>query len=423
MEQGVELEARILTLLRRKSNYYKYRKLLQPQFFQQEVTRSIFTLIDEHFSSGKAEETKLTRVNLKVLAHQKIRNRDLKLEVLKLIRETRQFSTRDNAIIENATKDFVQRNLVKIAILKGLEALDKPITDFAEVNDHISQAMAISTEKDADYYQYFHDTLDRIDDDKLTRISTGIPTLDKILGGGLTQGSLTVFLAPPERGKTLALVNIATAALYRGLTVGYLTLELSERWVARRFDLRISGRSITLLRNDPTRIKNPLAALRKNGCSLVIKDYSADNPRIEDLRSFIINYQNRHKQNFDLLCVDYADLISPSRNYKQERFGIKEVYTNLRRLGLEFNFPIVTASQANRKSSNKLIVTMEDFAEDYAKAAISDVVIAICQTPEELESDMSRLYVCKNRLTGKHKVFRVEYKSKTMFMGEQRNEN
>lgn len=418
MNSEQEIEYRILSYLRRKVNYYKYKGLLHDYFFQVEATRQIFSLISEYFMSTDTKR-KLTISNLKLLVYQKIRNTDLKNECISLSNSIRHYKTIDNEVVEETIRDFARRQIVRKAILTGLEELDKPNPNFSLVYEHIEKAMLISSKGEKEFYSYFSDPEARVTEEREEDvIGTNIAPLDQALDGGNRKGEMVVVLAPPERGKTLTLVNFGVAALYQGLTVGYITLELAERRIARRFDLRLTGRPIELLRKDPGRIKNPLAALHKTGCDLVIKDYSAEDPRVEDIRAFIINYQNKTKKKFDLIIIDYADLISPTRAHKTERFGIKEVYTNLRRMANELKVPLLTASQANRKSTGKLVVTMEDFAEDFAKAAIADVVIAICQTKEELEEDMCRLYIAKNRSTGRHPIIRMTMKPKTMFLGE-----
>lgn len=419
MEENLEIEERVLAVIRRKTNYYKYRKILQPHFFQLESHKQVFTLIDECYTDGLVTDSKLQLYQLRVSAQQKIRHAELKEEVLKAIRSLKKYKTRDNPIMESAIKDFVKRQLVKTSVLKSLELLEKPGADFTEVGECINKALLISTEDDKNCYHYFDSLDERFSrEDEQPRISTTIPDLDKYTDRGFGPGELIVVLAPPERGKTLCLVNFGVAGLAQGKTVGYITLELGERMIARRFDLRISGRPLNVLRDDPLRIKNPLRALRKTGCDLVIKDFSAIGPQINDIRSFIVNYQNRMRKNFDILIVDYADLINPTHIHKQERFGIKEVYTDLRRIANELQIPIITASQANRKSVDKKVITMEDFAEDFQKAAIADIVLALCQTPEELEEELCRIFIAKNRSTGKHPVLWMKMKPSTMYLGE-----
>lgn len=414
-----EIELRIISILRKKQNYFKYNAILHHSFFQTEETKQLYNLIDEYFQIKN--KTKLTRADLRILVYQKIKNPDLNKACLEAVGFLKKYKPKDNEVIEEAIKDFSKRHYAKQAILSGLEALDQNTPDFSAVQEHLGKALTIST--DLKYMRYFEEDREiDIEESGRGQIFTGIPKLDEALGGGVGAGELVVVLAPPERGKTLAMINLGTAALYQGKKVGFLTLELSERKLSRRFDLRISGRTTEILKKNPGRIKQPLALLRKTGCDLVIKDYSAEDPKLEDIKSFIVNYQNRMCQKFDMIIVDYADLIRPSKIHKNERFGIKEVYTNLRRMANEFQIPIVTASQANRKSVNKLIVSMEDFAEDFQKAAIADVIIAICQTPEELEDDLCRLYIAKNRSTGKHAYFRLTMKPSIMFLGEERNQ-
>jgi replicative DNA helicase len=422
MDHSLALELRILSVIRNKKSYYKYNTFLKQEFFQSEPTRQLFSLIEEYYEESKKTEDKLSRSDLKVIVHKNIRNEDLKKDTLRAIKKMSKLRVKDNIIFEEAIKDFAKRNLVKKAILSGLEILESPKADFTEIQEHLDKAINISVNIDEGCCQYFEAPENRLRlDTRESVISSGIPSLDGALGGGFGPGELIVILAPPERGKTLTLINFAAAALYQGKKVGYLTLEISARKVARRFDLRISGRTFEGLKKEPSRIKTPLAFLRKTGCDLIIKDYSAEDPTIQDLKSFIINYQNRSKGNFDILCVDYADLIKPSKTFKTERFGIKEVYTNLRRLANEFHLPIVTASQANRKAMDKKILSMEDFAEDFGKAAVADVVISICQSPEELEDELCRLYLAKNRTTGKHLYFRVNMRPTLMYVGEGNN--
>lgn len=58
-------------------------------------------------------------------------------------------------------------------------------------------------------------------------LSTGVPQLDRVLGGGLPQGALAIILGPPGSGKTTLASQIAFAAAQRGQQALLLTA-LSE---------------------------------------------------------------------------------------------------------------------------------------------------------------------------------------------------
>ena len=58
-------------------------------------------------------------------------------------------------------------------------------------------------------------------------ISTGIPQLDKILGGGVPRGRITVFFGEYSAAKTFLVQMLAKQAIAQGLTVGYIDTERS----------------------------------------------------------------------------------------------------------------------------------------------------------------------------------------------------
>ncbi len=58
-------------------------------------------------------------------------------------------------------------------------------------------------------------------------LPTGVPQLDRVLGGGLPRGALAIILGPPGSGKTTLASQIAFAAAKRGQQALFLTA-LSE---------------------------------------------------------------------------------------------------------------------------------------------------------------------------------------------------
>jgi replicative DNA helicase len=100
---------------------------------------------------------------------------------------------------------------------------------------------------------------------------------------------------------------------------------------------------------------------------------------------------------FDMVIDDYPDLIKPTKHFSDKRFELSEIYTDLRALGDKYGVPIWGASQANRAALSKEVITIQDIAEDIGKAAIADVIIALCQTRDEHDMEVCRLYMAKVR--------------------------
>lgn len=410
------VELKILSTIRSRRNWYKYRPVLQPGFFSTEANRQIFYLTEQFFK--KHDDRKLIVADLKMLVIKYIKDKELKQDCLNIAISLRKIQTNDSMMVEDLVKDFAKRQLVKLAITEGIALLDEPNLDLAGIKGHVDRAMSLTTETEDNVYHYFKDPSERIKEETIEKkVSTGIDKLDEVLDGGMSPGELCVFLGPPGRGKTTALINIGVGALLRGLTVFHVTLEISDRKIARRYDMRISGRTFLSLKTDPERIHNPLLKLRKNGCDLIIKDWSMESPTVDDLYGVIISYQARMGKKMDIVIVDYGDLLGASHSHKDSRFALEEIYTELRRLAVKLKVPLYTASQSNRESLNKMLVGMKDVAESFGKVKVADVVIGICQTPEEDEDKLVRLFIAKSRKASGHPVIKLEMDPDKMWMG------
>jgi predicted ATP-dependent serine protease len=77
-------------------------------------------------------------------------------------------------------------------------------------------------------FEYYHK--------KDLKIPTGHPFFDKVMRGGPTRKTLNALMAPPHAGKTLGLVNIARGALNAGYNVLYITAEMAQEEISKRFD-------------------------------------------------------------------------------------------------------------------------------------------------------------------------------------------
>ena len=80
------------------------------------------------------------------------------------------------------------------------------------------------------------------------RITTGCGEMDRVLGGGLVPGSLTLFAGEPGVGKSTLLLQIAEAVASGGAKALYVSGEESEQQIKLRAErLGLNGRNIFLL--------------------------------------------------------------------------------------------------------------------------------------------------------------------------------
>ena len=230
-------------------------------------------------------------------------------------------------------------------------------------------------------------------------VPTGIMGLDDYLrGGGLGEKELGVILAPTNRGKSMMLKHIAEFNMLRGLNALIFTLEMSEDRYLDRFDMSVSRLTTNEMLANPEKIRKKLKEISDNPSygKVHIKEYPTQMATVENLRSYT---DNLRRSGFfpDFVIVDYADLLSSSKKYSEKRHEHSHIYETLRGWAVEEEFPVWTATQANRGSLSKTQVTVADISEDFGKAMIADVIIGLCQSKKEKDNQEMRLFVAKNR--------------------------
>ncbi|MBT8131217.1 MAG: AAA family ATPase, partial [Gammaproteobacteria bacterium] len=112
--------------------------------------------------------------------------------------------------------------------------------------------------------------LDEIDEDPEERRRIGLSELDRVLGGGLVPGSVTLIGGDPGIGKSTLLMQ-AAAMLSKEVGVLYVTGEESLRQLslrARRLGLQEAGVDVLA----ETQVEQIVALAAKNAPGLVIID-------------------------------------------------------------------------------------------------------------------------------------------------------
>jgi len=107
----------------------------------------------------------------------------------------------------------------------------------------------------------------------MDRIDTGIAELNRVLGGGLTKGTLTLIAGEPGIGKSTLILQAAVSMARRGLTVLYVTGEESAEQIRMRADrVASSGIPPSLLILTETNIDAVLEAVGSENPDFLIID-------------------------------------------------------------------------------------------------------------------------------------------------------
>ena len=304
------------------------------------------------------------------------------------------------------TEKFCQDKAVYNAIMASIGILDDSSgkTSKGAIPQILSDALAVSFDthighdfiEDADSrYEFYHT--------KETRVPFDLDYLNKATNGGLPKKTLNIALAGTGVGKSLFMCHCAAANLLKGLNVLYITMEMAEEKIAERIDANLLDTPIDQLALLPKDIYDKkVARIRsKTSGKLLVKEYPTACAGSANFRHLL--NELKLKKNFvpDIIYIDYLNICMSSRIKNGANVNsytlVKAIAEELRGLAVEFNVPVVSATQTTRSGYSNSDVGLEDTSESFGLPATADFMFALI-TSETL-SEYSQIMVkqLKNR--------------------------
>jgi archaellum biogenesis ATPase FlaH len=256
----------------------------------------------------------------------------------------------------------------------------------------LSNALAVSFDTNIghDYvgsadarYEFYHTAEEKLPFD--------LDKFNSITKGGLPKKSLNIALAGTGVGKSLFMCHCAAGALTDGKNVLYLTMEMSEERIAERIDANLFNVPIDQLENLSKKMfddKVKKISSKTNG-QLIIKEYPTGSAHVGHFRALLNELKLKKDFAPDIIFIDYLNICASSR-IKGLSGGvntyslIKSIAEEIRGLAVEYNVPIVSATQTTRSGFGSSDVGLEDTSESFGLPATADLMFALISN-EELE--------------------------------------
>lgn len=323
----------------------------------------------------------------------------------------------DREYTADAVATFARHQAVSAAIMDSFVLVERH--DFDKINTMMRRALDIAVNTDGDIYDY-GSMLDSRTGERLDRaagklppsgISTGYPGIDEALyHKGWGKRELSIILGGAKAGKTTALIDFGIQALKAGRNVLYVTLEVSAKIVAERMDANITDTPVSDLGSNIHSVRDKVKHfITSSGARFVIKEFPTGAMRVSDLRRLIERYKAQGCK-FDLVIVDYADLVAPDRVTENSIENSKSVYVNLRGLAMQEDIALLSATQTNREGFKAAVAKAEHVSDDFNKIRIADIVISINKTDEERAAGVARLYFAASRNQAGGFTIKIEQK-------------
>jgi len=323
-----------------------------------------------------------------------------------LINELKTRSDIDTDYLINETEKWCKEKAVYNAIMESIQIIDgKTEKSDGAIPEILSEALGTSFDQ-AIGHDYIDNSEDRYDfyNRKEDKIPFDLDYMNKITKGGLPNKTLNIALAGTGVGKSLFMCHCAASNLQLSKNVLYITMEMAEERIAERIDANLMDYPIQSLSTLPKNVyQTKIEKIAKASCGkLIVKEYPTGAAHTGHFRALL--NELKLKKNFkpDIIYIDYLNICSSARmrglgGSINSYSYIKAIAEELRGLAVEFNVPIVSATQTTRSGFGNTDVGLEDTSESFGLPATADLMFALIST-EELD-DLGQIMVkqLKNR--------------------------
>jgi replicative DNA helicase len=333
------------------------------------------------------------------------------------------------------TEKWCQDRSVYNAVMESISIIDGKHATLKKnaIPDVLSKALGVSFDTNIG-----HDYLEQVDErydfyhEQEERIPFDLDNFNKITKGGLPNKTLNIALAGTGVGKSLFMCHCASNILSQGRNVLYITMEMAEERIAERIDANLLNIPIDQIENlskDMFRDKVSQINAKTEG-KLIIKEYPTGQANTSHFRALL--NELKLKKNFvpEIIFIDYLNICASSR---MKMIGgavnsysyIKSIAEEMRGLAVEFNVPIMSATQTNRQGFSSDDPGLEDTSESFGLPATADLMFALISN-DELNS-MGKILVkqLKNRYNDptKYNRFTLKVDRSKMKLEDDDNQN
>ena len=294
------------------------------------------------------------------------------------------------------TEKWCQDRALHNAVMESISIIDGKHQSLSKnaLPEILSDALAVNFDANighdylgnfSDRYEFYH----RLEE----RVAFDLDYFNKITKGGLPNKSLNICLAGTGVGKSLFMCHQAAACLTDQKNVLYITMEMAEERIAERIDanlLNIPIDQLDKLSRDMFSQKVSQLAKQTNG-RLIVKEYPTGSAHSGHFRALLNELKLKKKFEPDIIFIDYLNICASSR---MKAMGgsinsytyIKAIAEELRGLAVEFDVPVVSATQTTRSGFSNSDIGLEDTSESFGLPATADLMFALISS-EELEKE------------------------------------
>ena len=298
--------------------------------------------------------------------------------------------------------------------------------DYDKATGVILEAIKRPRQIEEPYYNYVSDRGfigDRLKEDRY-KMKTRIEGLDNLIGG-LRNKWLVTTLGATKAGKTWFLIDMAVAAMFQGLNVLFISLEMGKEQIDERLDMSVGfmtsspkGEAEILRAMGDTYIKtletidtsydiknvikNRERLKKISGGNLEVVAFDRGRLNYHDVNRILDELEEKKGFYTNILIVDYLGIMKETEAGQKKKDRISENCLGLKEIAATRNLISISAMQGNRRAMTAKVFHSYLVADDIDTIFNSDLVLAICQTDIEEKESRARIYIANYRHGKQH---------------------
>jgi replicative DNA helicase len=395
------------------------RPVIKPEYFSSSVTEQIIKLCYSFYDQFKEPPKDHLHDELKRFFERK--PNEEKEFYTTYLEKLNTLSVTNKDYVLSRIGDFVKTREFEASAIKFVELVEK--SKFNEAKDIMYSTLKNDFRPEQaglDYTKQFPPTYYKDLDEDEFLIPTGIPHLDRLIGG-YKRGKFICFLGGMKGSKSWACIHTAKQGLIKGLKILHLTHEMSAEEVEQRYDMSLGGlvstrqpADVRLTYRDETGVidtrrtetrkvdtvynlrktKKVRTTIKRFGGRLLIVKYPMGTCSMADITRYLDHAETFDDFIPDIIINDYIDIMKlPLGDSASLRDRLNRSYIEHKQLADERNILIVTVSQTNKEGRRKRKGSHKDIAEDIRKLANVDMLISLAQTDEMKEEQIMQVWI------------------------------
>ena len=375
---------------------------VKQEYFEDRTDQYLFDVIHKYFVKYSAVPT------VEALTIEVGKISTLSDDQFKQIHQTLESFDKEKTELDwllDTTEKWCQDRAIYLALMESIKIADgsddKKSAD--AIPSILSDALGVSFDNHIghdyiDDYEERYESYHRVE----TKVPFDLDFFNKITKGGLPNKTLNIALAGTGVGKSLFMCHVASSVLLQGRNVLYITMEMAEEKIAERIDANLLNVDIQTLAQLPkVMFENKITALsRKTQGKLIVKEYPTASAHAGHFRALLNDLALKKAFRPEIIFIDYLNICTSQRfrNASVNSYTmVKSIAEELRGLAVEFNVPLVSATQTTRSGYGSSDVDLTDTSESFGLPATADLMFALISTEELEEQNQIMVKQLKNR--------------------------